>query len=130
MTPEIQIEDRIFTFLNVIGAFAWKNRSIGVYDKKKGVFRKSNKPNHINGTSDIFLLFMGRFIAIEVKTQRGVVTPEQRKFIARVNNEGHIAFVARSVWQVAEELGKHFPDHAARFKKIARQLEYHSEREH
>jgi hypothetical protein len=38
-----------------------------------------------------------RFLAIEVKTDTGVVSPEQRDFIALVRRHGGIAGVARSV---------------------------------
>ena len=61
--------------------------------------------------SDILGVIEGRFLAIEVKSAKGVVSPEQRVFLARINQEGGIAFVARNVDQVARELYKHFPEH-------------------
>jgi len=56
------------------------------------------------GVSDIIGIYKGRFLAIEVKTPKGKVTEAQRAFIDRVNKEGGIAFVARSVEDVIEKL--------------------------
>lgn len=39
----------------------------------------------------------GRFLAIEVKTKTGRVTPEQQNFINQVNAAGGVGIVARSV---------------------------------
>lgn len=59
----------------------------------------------VNGVSDIIgLLPGGRFLAIEVKTDRGKATPRQDKFIRDVNEEGGLAFIARSVDDVIERL--------------------------
>lgn len=45
-----------------------------------------------------------RFLAIEVKNRRGVVTPEQRAFLDSVKAAGGIALIARSVADVQKEL--------------------------
>jgi hypothetical protein len=39
----------------------------------------------------------GRFVALEVKTPRGRVTPEQQRFITLVRARGGFAAVVRSV---------------------------------
>jgi penicillin-binding protein-related factor A (putative recombinase) len=110
-TLEKQIENSILKFLSKIGVFCWKNQSIGVYDPVKKIYRKVTNTHHIKGVSDILGIIEGRFLAIEVKSPKGIISPEQRIFITRINNEGGIAFVARSVDQVARELYKHFPEH-------------------
>ena len=46
------------------------------------------------------------FLAIEVKTPKGRVRPEQQKFINCVKKAGGIAFVARSVEDVKKVLGR------------------------
>lgn len=111
MTSEKNIENDILIFLSKIGIMAWKNQSIGVWDAKKKVFRKSNNKFHIKGTADILGIFQGRFLAIEVKTKKGVLSPDQKLFLNRINEEGGIAFVGTSVEQVARELLQDFPDH-------------------
>lgn len=47
---------------------------------------------------------IGLFLAIEVKTKNGRLTPEQENFINSVNLFGGIAFVARSVEDVIKHL--------------------------
>jgi len=44
------------------------------------------------------------FLAIEVKTAKGRIRPEQIRFIETVNKSGGIAFIARSVADVRREL--------------------------
>ena len=56
------------------------------------------------GVSDIIGCHNGRFLAIEIKTERGRVTPHQQRFIDRVNAAGGIGFVARSIEDVVEGL--------------------------
>jgi len=47
----------------------------------------------------------GVFLAIEVKSAKGIVTPAQQSFLDQINAAGGRAFVARSVDDVARELG-------------------------
>lgn len=116
---EKQIENEILDFLRIIGIYCWKNQSVGVYDAKKKIYRKANNANHIRGVSDILGLVQGRFLAIEVKSAIGRLTDEQRVFITKVNHEGGIAFVARSVEQAAQQLLSFFPanENLKRFAK-------------
>jgi hypothetical protein len=57
------------------------------------------------GVPDIVgILKDGRFLGIEVKTERGVVSDHQSRFIENINATGGCAFVARSVDEVIEKL--------------------------
>lgn len=57
------------------------------------------------GSADLIgLTKSGRFLAIEVKTFSGVITPAQQNFITEINRMGGIAFVARSVQDVVDKL--------------------------
>lgn len=47
----------------------------------------------------------GVFLAVEVKSAKGKVTPAQQGFLDQVNAAGGRAFVARSVQDVQRELG-------------------------
>lgn len=108
---EKDIENNILHFLNsFLGIFCWKNQSTGIYDPVKKIYRKSNNKHHIKGTSDILGVVSGRFLAIEVKSKTGTLSPEQKEFILRVNEEGGIAFVARSIQDVVTNLTKYFPE--------------------
>ncbi|HEY8272144.1 MAG TPA: VRR-NUC domain-containing protein [Pseudobdellovibrionaceae bacterium] len=111
MTPEGRIELEIFNFLRGIGIFCFKHDSVGIFDPVKKIYRKSSNPNRVAGVSDVLGIAPGgRFIAIEVKSEKGRLTDEQRKFIRMVQDNGGIAFVARSARGVALELSKYFPN--------------------
>ena len=107
---EKEIENQILSFLKTIGVYCWKNQSVGIYDPVRKIYRKNHNPHHLKGTSDILGVIQGRMLAIEVKAEKGVLSPEQRIFIARVNEEGGIAFVTRSLDNCAENLLKFFPN--------------------
>ena len=57
------------------------------------------------GVPDIIGIFRGRFLGIEVKSKAGRLTTAQKIFIDEINMAGGIAFVARSIDDVAEKLG-------------------------
>jgi len=107
---EKPIENQILNLLNLLGVYCWKNQSVGIYDKAKGVYRKSNNKHHINGVADIIGVISGRFLAIEVKSKTGTLSQDQKLFIMKVNEEGGVAFVARSPADVLKNLSLFFPD--------------------
>lgn len=104
---ENDIQNSILIYLNMVGIFAWKNKSQGTFDPSRGIFRKAKGKHTINGTSDILgILPGGRFLAIEVKrpSTRKQTTPDQRRFIEEINKNGGLAFVACSMTEVKEIL--------------------------
>ncbi len=88
---ESQLTRQIRALLDAFGIFHWK--------------QWQGPMSHPRGISDIIGIYQGRFLAIEVKTPKGKLTDSQRAFIQRVNREGGIAFVARSVEDVIKHLG-------------------------
>lgn len=56
------------------------------------------------GVSDILAFKKGVFAAIEVKTPKNYPTQNQKEFLAKVEQNGGIAFVARSVEDVENQL--------------------------
>ena len=68
-------------------------------------FKHWGGPMGEKGISDIIGCHNGRFLAIDIKTERGRVTPHQQRFIDRVNAAGGIGFVARSIEDVTYHLG-------------------------
>lgn len=98
---ETVIEADILTYLNVMpNMFAWKNKTMGVYDPVIKAYRKSNNKHVYKGVPDIIGVCNGKFIAIEVKTEKGVVSKDQKKFIERLSNHGARVLVARSLSDV------------------------------
>ncbi len=108
---EKEIENSILHFLNsFLGVTCWKNQSVGIYDPVKKVYRKSYNKYHFKGVSDILGVIQGKFLAIEVKSETGKLTPEQKAFIMKINEDGGVAFVARSLQDVVTNLTKFFPE--------------------
>lgn len=104
---EKEIENQILEYLSVIPGHFWKNQSTGLYDPTKRRFRKNNNKYHINGVSDILgILPNGIFVAIEVKTPKGRLTDSQKTFLKEITLNGGIAFVARSVKDVVDQLNQ------------------------
>lgn len=101
---EADIENQILTVLSLKGIFVWKNQTAGYFDKKRRIFRKPKSRFQIKGTSDVLGVYKGRLIAIEVKTDKGRLSPEQKTFLDRINNEGGIAAVCRSVEELNEKI--------------------------
>lgn len=115
------IENQMLAYLNNKRIFAFKNQSTGVFDPKKGTFRKSRNVHHINGVSDILGIIDGHFLAVEVKkpylskktmqfkyrTQeelKKLASEDQIKFINKIKSEGGIAFFADSIDTLKDQL--------------------------
>ena len=107
---EKNIEKAILTYLEIIGVFAWKNKTMGTFDPTRKIFRKSFGNGQTKGMSDILgILKDGRFLAIEVKTPQTInlkteTTKNQKEFIDRVNFSGGLAFFADSVKVVEDKI--------------------------
>lgn len=103
---EKQIENDILRYLKLTGYFVFKIKSVGTFDPKLGRFRRSS-PMYMKGVSDILgILPDGRFLAIEVKSEKGRVSPVQAIFIDEIISRGGVAFVARSLSDVQAEFTK------------------------
>lgn len=109
--PEKDIERSILEWLNLIdGCFAIKINTMGVYDQKKGVWRKNRNKHIHNGTSDILGTYRGRFFAIEVKYKYNKPSENQKIFLQKIKNNGGVAFWTNSLEACKIEFKKHFPD--------------------
>lgn len=107
MKPEKQIQQEILYYLHLQKAvkFFWRNNTGAVKAQYKGKSRfiRFGQP----GISDILgIMNDGKFLAIEVKTEKGVLTEKQADFMDRIIEAKGIAFVARSVKDVIEMFTK------------------------
>lgn len=96
-TPENAIKNNILSWLKSKRIFAWPCDSIGIFDPTKKIYRKRHSQYHLKGVSDILGIYNGKFLAIEVKSKTGRLSPEQVWFLAEVKAKGGIAFMARSI---------------------------------
>lgn len=101
----------------------------GTYDPVRQVFRKNHNPYKIRGIADIHAFMFKKYVVCEVKAPEGIVSPDQRKYLAMVNNNGHIGVVARSLLGFLEEICKHFPEHPD-FQHLVKQYIEDRKREH
>lgn len=102
--PEQQIKNSILAWLKINGIFAWPIDSVGIYDQERKCYRRKHSIHHIKGVSDILGIYKRRALAIEVKSEKGRLSDEQKEFLRRVDEEGGIAIVARSVEDVERQL--------------------------
>jgi Holliday junction resolvase len=87
---EKDLTNQIRSFLKVCGVFHYKqHQGLG------------STP----GVPDIIGIYDGKFLGIEIKGERGKVSVKQQDFIDCINQHGGIAFIARSVDDVARHLG-------------------------
>lgn len=104
MTPEGRIKNEILSYLHSHNIFCWPNDSVGIFDPNKRVFRRRNSIYHINGVSDILGIYNNKSLAIEVKSKTGRLSPQQKDFLEKFEANGGIAFMARSVQDVIDNL--------------------------
>lgn len=99
---EKEIEHEILHYLNrQPGVWAFKVNTLGVFDKEKNVFRRSNSPFQLKGVSDIIGSIDGYFLAIEVKrSEKAKRSKEQEAFVNKINQLGGFACFAWSLSQV------------------------------
>ncbi len=84
--------------LFAVGNGGARSAITGAIMKREGVRR---------GTSDLLLLVpRGRFhgMALEMKTEDGAATPEQRVFLAAVTEQGYLARICHSVESAMNEI--------------------------
>lgn len=115
MNKETAIQNQIMLALSGAGCLVFRNETSGAWVGK--VAHKSGDQVTLKGARMItFGLCVGssdlvgvtpdgRFLAVEVKTTRGRVTPEQRRFIDAIVAHGGVAGVARCVNDALELIG-------------------------
>lgn len=92
-TAESNISNAIMVALSKAGCLVWRN-NVGVLPDRSG---RPIRYGLGTGSSDLIgLCADGVFLAIEVKTATGSVSPAQEAFIAAVVRRGGRAGVARS----------------------------------
>lgn len=101
---EKSVEDEIMHWLEFqLGVFACKIQTQAQYDPKRGIYRKLNKWVRA-GTADILICVAGMYVALEVKSETGKQSAEQKKFQREVEQcRGHY-FVVRSLDEVRQAL--------------------------
>jgi hypothetical protein len=99
-TPEGLVKTAILDYLRVRGFFAWNNPS-GAVEVRPGQWVRFGK---VGSTDILGCLPGGRFLAIEVKAEKGRLSGAQRDFLGAIERLGGFAMVARSFQEVDRAL--------------------------
>lgn len=99
---ESQVQSQCLNLLRSMNVFVWRQNT-GAF-KVKDRYIKSG----IKGVSDILGIWPdGRFLAIEVKREKGGRLSEaQKEFLQEIKNNHGIAIVCHSVEELEKELSK------------------------
>jgi len=103
-TPESIVRDSICEYLQLHKCFYFIHDSVGIFDPVKQRFRSNTNKHRMKGVADILGIWQGKPLAIEVKSARERLTPEQRLFLERFRAEGGISILARSIDDVEKAL--------------------------
>ncbi|GGG34028.1 VRR-NUC domain-containing protein [Hymenobacter glacieicola] len=101
-SPTNSLTKSIITLLKLEGCTCWRQNNGAVYDANIGGYRAGSVTP---GISDIlgYHRATGRFLAVEVKTGRDKLSPEQEQFLQEVRRAGGFACEGRSLEQVRQE---------------------------
>jgi len=101
---EKEIQNAILDYLALLpNCIAFPVQNGAIFDPTRNIFRKPAK-HWRKGVSDILGIFNGKPLAIEVKKPKSYASKEQKRFIEDYKFQGGIAFIARSVQEVIDNL--------------------------
>ena len=84
-----------------------RNIKSALEDEGAVVYKYYGNPYTGSGIPDLLICHRGRFIALEVKTERGKVSEQQEWQLKRIDKAGGIARVVRSVDEALDALRSH-----------------------
>jgi penicillin-binding protein-related factor A (putative recombinase) len=102
---EKEIEKQILHYLLGRHVFIFKVERQGTFDPTRKCFRRKTGIWK-KGVSDLIGIYRKCPIAIEIKSAKGRLTPDQNEFLIEWRSEGGFAFVARSVSDIVTGFAK------------------------
>lgn len=93
---ESQVQAAICDYLSLRGYLFSRTNNSPIYDKTRGAFRALPKYTR-RGWPDICLISKGTFYGIEVKAEKGRLSPDQQELGDEIEKHGGIYIVARSI---------------------------------
>ena len=101
-TKESLLINEVLVLLKSLGAFAWRNNNIPVYDCFSSAYRRFSG---VKGVSDIIAVFPhGKVVFIEVKTVHQNQSIEQFEFQKEIENRGGNYVIVRSTQDLNDYL--------------------------
>lgn len=98
---EGEIQKAICEYLQAKGYFFWRQNNHSTYDRTRGRFRRPGK-HFMYGLPDIFVVYRGKIIGIEVKRRLGKLSDYQEKFCTDFRLHGGVYLVARCIQDVED----------------------------
>jgi hypothetical protein len=98
-TPEGLVLASICEYLALKGYFFSRTNNAPIFEKSRQVFRALPKYTR-KGWPDICLIHKGVFYGVEVKSEKGVLSPEQKLLGKEIEQNGGRYVVARSIKDV------------------------------
>lgn len=90
-------------FLTLIGFHAWENKTVGIWDPTKEVFRKPKRS--IKGASDIMAVdWHGRVVCVEIKSGEDRLSADQTIFAAEIIGRGGIYLIVSQIQDLIDGL--------------------------
>jgi hypothetical protein len=83
----------LYDLINVRGAAAYRINNVGIWDAKRGVYRKGGT---VKGIPDIIGVLNGRFIGIEIKYGKDRQSADQKIVEQEIQGAGGVYFIAKS----------------------------------
>lgn len=97
---EKDVKNFIIDHLRRLRVFCWNQPTVGIPDGQGGFRTTGNR-----GVADVIgILSGGRFLAIEVKTEKGKVSEYQADFLRNVNEHGGVGIVAFGIDDYLEKI--------------------------
>lgn len=96
---ESEIQSSICDYLAIKRYFFWRNNNIPSFDSKTGRVRNMPKYSR-NGVPDIILIKDGKFIGLEVKSEKGRQSDSQKQFQQDLEQSGGSYYIVRSIEDV------------------------------
>jgi hypothetical protein len=98
-TPEGEIVNAICEYLALKKRFFYRNNNTPIFDPTRKAFRSMPKYT-MRGIPDIICVKDGRYIGIEVKTDKGRLSEHQHEFARSLMLAGGDYVIARSIEDV------------------------------
>ena len=91
----------IYDLIHVRGAAAYRINNVGIWDAKRGTYRKGGT---VKGIPDIIGVLDGRFIGIEIKYGTDRQSADQKVVEQEIQGAGGVYFIAKTYADYLEKM--------------------------
>ena len=91
----------LYDLIEVRGAAAYRINNVGIWDAKRGVYRKGGT---VKGIPDIIGVLDGRFIGIEIKYGKDRQSADQKVVEQEIQGAGGVYFITKSYADYLEHI--------------------------